>query len=331
MDTIKVRILNDKEYPLWDKLVELSPSGTIFHTSQWLVSAGRESHVKTELFGAFLHDRLIGGCAIHSHNFVVFFTSASTTLPLTPYGGVIIQPYESSKIREIEGYEGSIIRALLSGIQKEYPYFLTLTMSPQVIDVRPYTWQGWNESISYCYIFSLSGNIAESVSKKVRWSVNKAKKSGIVAKQKWDKDIYWDLTLKTYRKQEKLPPFSQDLLFSLIDIIQKNQWGEMWIAETPSGEIAAAEIVIWDHLMAYRWSAASHDQYKDTGATSFLLFEIITYLQENGFKKFNMMAANTPHLTKFISSFNPEIVPYYSVQKLVGCSRILNTMRSIIR
>jgi len=331
MDTIEVRTLESKEYPLWDNLVELSPNGTIFHTSQWLVSAGRESHVKTELFGAFLHDQLVGGCAVHSHKVAVFFTSATTTLPLTPYGGVIMQPHESSKIREIEGYEWSIIQSLLSGIQKKHPHFLTLTMSPQVIDIRPYTWRGWNESVSYSYIFSLSGNITESISKKVRWSINKAKKLGIVAKQKWDKDVYWDLTLNTYLKQEKLPPISQNLLFSLIDIIQKNQWGEMWIAETTSGEAAAAEIVIWDHQMAYRWSAASHDQYKDTGATSFLLFEMMTYLQGKGFKKFNMMAANTPHLTKFISSFNPELVPYYSVQKIMMCSRILNTMRSIIR
>ena len=114
-----------------------------------------------------------------------------------------------------------------------------------------------NESVSYSYIFSLSGNITESISKKVRWSINKAKKLGIVTRQKWDKDVYWDLTLNTYLKQEKLPPISQNLLFSLIDIIQKNQWGEMWIAETTSGEAAAAEIVIWDHQMAYRWSAAS--------------------------------------------------------------------------
>ena len=83
--------------------------------------------------------------------------------------------------------------------------------------------------------------------------------------------------------------------------------------------------------MAYRWSAASNDHYKDTGAPSFLLFEMMTHLQEKGLKKFNMMAANTPHLAKFISSFNPELIPYYSVQKSQGLFRILNGIWSIIR
>jgi hypothetical protein len=49
----------------------------------------------------------------------------------------------------------------------------------------------------------------------------------------------------------------------------------------------------------------------------------MTHLQEKDFKKFNMMAANTPHLAKFVSSFNPELVPYYSVQKRRGVFRLL--------
>lgn len=38
-------------------------------------------------------------------------------------------------------------------------------------------------------------------------------------------------------------------------------------------------------------------------------------LKSRDFKEINLMAANTPHLTKFISSFNPVLVPYYKVEK----------------
>jgi lipid II:glycine glycyltransferase (peptidoglycan interpeptide bridge formation enzyme) len=105
----------------------------------------------------------------------------------------------------------------------------------------------------------------------------------------------------------------------------------MWIAETASGEAASAAIVIWDHNMAYRWSAASRDDYTYTGSTSLLLFEIIKFLQKKGVKKFNMMAANTPNLAKFVASFNPELVPYYSVQKARRFFRISRALRSILR
>lgn len=331
MDTLEVRHLGPAEYPCWDRLVGASENGTIFHTSGWIVSAGCEPGVRTAFFGAFSHDQLVGGCAIHSHTIAGLFTSATTDLPLTPYGGVMMLPHESSKVREREQDERLIIRSLLSAIQEEQPHTLSLTMSPAVRDIRPYTWNGWDASVSYCYIFSLLGPVEGQVSRKVRWSVRKAQKSGMVSRQHWDKDLFLDLTLNTWRKQGREPPYSRDLLFSLMDTIQKNQWGEMWVAETPSGEVAAAEIITWDHRMAYLWAVASHDLHKGTGANSLLLFEMLTHLQTKGFRHCNLMSANTANLTRFVTSFNPELVPYYSVQKSRGLLRIFDGMRSMMR
>jgi hypothetical protein len=329
MDPIEVRSLDPHEYPSWDALVQQSSYGTIFHMSHWIITAGQEANIKTELLGAFLKDRLVGGCAIHFDKIAGIYPTVTTELPLTPYGGIIIGPHDSTKNQVKEKYEWSITNAILFWILNQNPAFISLTLSPNVIDVRPYTWQNWKEIIHYCYIFSISDPLMDNISKKVRWSINRAKKSAIVAKQKWDEDIYWDLTLKTYQKQGKEPPVTKKLLISLINNIQDHKCGEMWIAETPSGDAASAEIVIWDQQMAYRWSAASSEQYKNTGATSFLLFEIMTRLQEKGYSKFNLMAANTPHLAKFISGFNPTLVPYYSVQKARGMFRIFNLLRSI--
>lgn len=46
-------------------------------------------------------------------------------------------------------------------------------------------------------------------------------------------------------------------------------------------------------------------------------FNLIPYCMKKLSKdywKINLMAGNTPHLTKFISSFNPNLLPYYSVE-----------------
>jgi hypothetical protein len=332
METLEVRALKPDEYSLWDELAVLSPNGTIFHSSPWLVTAGREAGFKTELLGAFSHHQLVGGCAIHAYQIAGIFPAVKTSMPLTPYGGILMQPHESSKIREREKDEWMIIQSLLSKIQGKNPSFISLTLSPQVIDVRPYIWQGWAGNIRYCYMFPLSGtNIEQHISKNARRSIKKAEKSGISVTQKWDNEIYWDLTLNTYQKQGRRPPFSQKLLFALIENVKEFHNGAMWIAKTASGEAASAEIILWDHHMAYRWSAASHEKYNDTGSTSLLLFEILKSLQEKSVVKYNMMAANTPHLAQFIASFNPELVPYYSVQKERGILRIGSMIRSVLR
>jgi hypothetical protein len=246
------------------------------------------------------------------------------------YGGFIFAHQKNASVRERESGEREIIQVILEKIQTLNLSNVTLTNGPGLVDMRPFTLKGWKETVRYCYIFPLSCPVENHISKKTRWSINKAKKAGIVVRQKWDKELYWDLTLNTYRKQGKQPPYSRELLFSLLENIENTRCGEMWIAETASGDGAAAEICIWDSRMAYRWLAASNSNYRDTEAPTLLLFEVMKHLQEKGCKKFNLMAANTPHLAKFISGFNPELAPYYSVQKIRGIYRIPGMIRSLL-
>ena len=113
---------------------------------------------------------------------------------------------------------------------------MTLTNAPGLVDMRPFIRNGWKKQVRYCYIFPLTGDIDERISKKSRWSVNKAKKAGIVVRQKWDMDLFWDLALNTYKKQGIQPPFSRELLFAFLKHIKNTRCGDMWIAETASGE-----------------------------------------------------------------------------------------------
>ncbi len=109
------------------------------------------------------------------------------------------------------------------------------------------------------------------------------------------------------------PAISEKFFKDIFDIFQGKS--EMWVAETKSGEIAASEIILYDNKRAYRWAAASHTELRKTGAPSLLLYEIFRASITKGLKQINLMAANTPQLAKFISGFNPILVPYYAVEK----------------
>lgn len=330
METIAVRTLGPEEYPAWDNLVEASPYGTIFHTSPWLVSVGRDAGVTTDFFGAFDGDHLVGGCAVHSRPYGGFFTSATTNLPLTSYGGVLIEFEDTISVRKKESDELLVINALLPAIERAHPHLISLTMSPLLPDIRPYIWQGWNASVNYCYIVSISGNFEERLSKSVRKALSKSRKEGIVARQKWDNDSFWELTLNTFRRQGLVPPYSRDMLFSLIDTVRRNNRGVMWFAETATGDVASGEIIIWDKKMAYSWTAVSDPQYMNTGAPTFLTCETMKHAQEQGFEHLNLMAANTPNLAQYVSGFNPRLVPYYTVTTSGRLFRMLRGLRSTV-
>lgn len=311
----EVRILTHDEYPLWDALTMKSPQGTIFHSSKWISTCAELSLKKECLYGFFKNNDLVAGCAIYSDKKYLLLPTAISTAPLTPYGGYIFSPIENTKVRENEQFRNMIISRINTELTKEFDY-INIVHSPSFSDIRPFAWDGWNSSIQYTYYFNLENNIEGSISKKVRNTIRKSQKFGIILKKESDPDLYYHLMIKTYEKQHLAQPVSKNFLIKMIDMIISNNLGEMWIARTPNGEPAAAEIVIWDAYRAHRWSAASDAQFKDTGATSHLLFEIFQDLQKRGFHEINLMAGNTPQLTKFISSFNPRLVPYYCVEKM---------------
>jgi hypothetical protein len=330
MSNFEVRILTEPEFRRWDRFVEESVQGTIFHSSGWITSTAKILQMSPVIIGVFDHSEINGGCSFYRQDLFGFYKKATTEVTLTPYGGFVIANPKSIHVRECETREHEIVSLILEKIQTLNLCNVTLTNGPGLVDMRPFSQKGWKETVRYCYIFPLSVSVEEHLSKKTRWSLHKAKKAGIIVRQKWDKDLYWDLTLNTYGKQGIQPPYSRELLFSFLETLEHTRSGEMWIAETTTGEGAAAEIVIGDSPVAYRWLAASNTDYSDTEAPTLLLFEVMKHAQEKGFKKINLMAANTPRLAKFISGFNPQLVPYYSVQNVRGIYRIPGMIRSLL-
>jgi hypothetical protein len=311
---MEVREVKKNEYQIWDELVENSPQGSIFHHSNWLAIHDGLFGGMLKIYGCFKNNNLIGGCSFYIYQ-TKFYKRACSIVEMTPYGGVIIAPSFSSKIREQEETDKNIIRALCSAFDNEHFGYIQLVNSPNLIDIRSFIWNGWKSKIHYTYYFNLEKDIEKSISKKVRNTARRAINNKITVKKLNDPSIFYDLLLMTFMRQNMKLSFTKGFFENVIELLEAKNLGEMWVAETPNGEIASSEIIIWDNKRVYRWSAASHTDFQDTGATSLLLYEIFQDLKKRGFKEINLMAANTPQLTKFISSFNPKLIPYYSVER----------------
>ena len=113
-------------------------------------------------------------------------------------------------------------------------------------------------------------------------NIQKAQKNDISIGMETDVDTYYSLLTKTYEKQGLPTPVSKRFLSKMIDMILSNGSGKMWIARTSSGEPAAVEMVIWDNKRAYRWQGVLDPEFKATGATSLLLYEIFNDLAGRG-------------------------------------------------
>jgi hypothetical protein len=313
---VEVKELAPGDYGTWDELVQESGQGSIFHKSFWLVFSANAMKNVLKIYGCFESGNLVGGCSLYVRQ-MKFLRVAESVLPMNPYGGVVLARPRSNNVRKQEEVCANIIRQLDKAFAEARYDYICITNSPEFSDIRPFTWNGWRGSVSYAYYLDVQEFSDQTVSKEVRWNVRKAIDKGITVKKlvRPDASSYYRLLSITFRRQNLEPPVSANFLENALKTLGSEGASEMWTAETRSGDLACAEIIVWDTKRAYRWSAASHSEFRETGATSLLLCEIVRDLKVRGFKEINLMAANTPRLAKFVAAFNARLLPYYSVER----------------
>jgi len=333
MSEIEAIELGEDEYKYWDELVEKSVHGTVFHRSSWLTACSALLGKRLKIFGCLERGKLVGGCSLFIYPVKPLLKLASSACAMTPYGGMVLSECNGRTVRQQEEKRRQVVSSICRLISTQGFQAVNLVNSPDFIDVRPFTWNGWQSRVRYTYFLHLSDELI--VPPKVMWRINRAIKDGFVVRRSDDIEGYCRLFRMTYLRQGLEPPVSEVFLMQLFHLAKSELCGGMWVAETDSGEMASAEISLWDKRRAYAWSAASHTELRRSGAPSLLVYELVKDLRERGFREYDQMCANTPQLASFISGFNPQLVPYYAVQKFatgfLSASQILSRFQFLRR
>jgi len=316
MPSTEVRELEEKEFDLWDRLVEASSFGTVFHKNYWLTTIGKSLDKEIKFFGYFEDADLISGCPLYVFK-MGFLNIASSTIKMTPYAGILFKEPTTSKVRKQERAYENVINSLRCAIEKENFDYIRITNSPSFVDIRPFTWSGWESEVRYEYHLNLKIDIKKHFSKNARYLIRKAIKNKITYEKLDNLDLvkYYELFSMTYKRQNLKPPVTHNFFENIFHCLEKKGIGEMWIAKAPNGDIATIEIIVVDNKQAHCWSSANHTHYRKTGSNALLLYEISKDLTRRGFKELNLTTANTSHLAYYWTNFNPELVPYYCVVK----------------
>jgi len=307
--------LSRNDYHQWDTLVDYSRHGTIFHKTGWLDACARALGKKVKIFGCFQDGQLIGGCSLFLEKIYGILTVAnSTCCIMTPYGGVVLSASPSTSVHRQETYSREIIESLIKEFEKEQFYSISIQNSPQFLDIRPFTLNGWRSSVFYAYYINLDNYFESNYDSSAKRNIRKAEKNRIIFEPFSDISRYYTLFCETYTRKNLEPPVPERLFTDIYSFIRDQNCGKMVVAKTTDDEIACAEIVIWDSKQAFSLSAVSDSRFLNSGASSFLMNEELKMLRNQGIPMINIMMANVPQLSSFASSFNPSLLPYYQVQ-----------------
>ena len=314
MNKIDCREISRGDLSQWDELVSQSPHGTIFHKTAWLNACADYYRKTPKIFGCFSNDTLVGGCSLLIGKKWGLFPFAESNSGFTPYGGFVLSSFPTKSVHKQETVSSQIIESLIDCIKKEHYISIVVWNSPEFLDIRPFIARGWRSQVRYAYYFDLGLNIESHIDTKLKKTIRRAEKEQFIVEPVSDVSKFYSLLCETYARKNLKPAASKRLIMDVYSFIRNQNCGEMVVAKTSDGEIACAEIVIWDNRIAYRWAAASDTRFLNTGGSSLLLLYILKRLQERGIPKVNLMSGNTPQLSRFISKFNPILVPYYQIK-----------------
>jgi hypothetical protein len=317
MNKYEVEELTPGDLAQWNALVDDSVHGTIFHKTGWLDACARALGMKVKIFGCFQNGKLVGGCSLFLKQKWGLVTSANSSCITTPFGGFILSSLPSTSVHKQETFSRGIIESLLRTIEKEHFINVSITNSPEFLDIRPFTWNGWRSSVSYAYYINLNNYLEANLDSSAKRHIRKAEKNRIFIEPYSEISRYYALYCDTYTRKNLEPPAPKNLFSELYSFIKDNNCGEMIAAKTSENEIAVAEIIVWDKRQAFSWTTVSDSKFLNSGASTLIMNDNMKRLKDRGIPKINIMRANIPQLSSFATSFNPILVPYYQIRRLM--------------
>jgi len=333
LSKIQVRELGFKDYTEWDRLVNGSPQGTIFHYSDWLTAY--KDLLNLMILGCFNNEKLVGGCILNLHRDWLLKSAANFGVEqvVVPYEGVILgKNFKKTKIRAIERLYRDICEALSNTFSSQGLHLIRLVNSPGLVDVRPFTSIKWDSEVRYTYYLDLQTANLDNFSRDVRRNIKKGMSQGITIEKSDNAVIFFQIYVQMLKRKDQLvaTKLMKKVFERIIPRLHRKGLGEMWIAKSSSGQAVSGEIILFDKKRAYGWLAATHSDYLGTGVSSLLRYEILLELQKKGFKIIDLVGADGWETSEFKAGFNPRLVPYYVVMKSSVEHRIASAINKIV-
>jgi hypothetical protein len=319
----EIRVLLPHEFPQWDEFVGQSLQGTLFHTTLWLKAGG----VPFRLFGCFRGAELHGGFAAgHIGDGLIGHPSV-----LTPYLGILYCRPTEKYVTRIS-FEKEIAGAFASYLKGEFD-FIQFRFPPEVLDLQPFIWEGFDAGVRYTYRLSLSSldTVLTNMDSRRRWDLTKAERLGI----KIEKNVSFERVLRlcelTFRRQR------QKVLFSPI---AKRIESELRNAGRCSGFLArgsdGAELgavwIVWDEKRAYYLLGGYDDSAKSSSAIAFALWHAIQFVAlELGLPEFDFEGSMVAPIEQFFRKFGGVLMPTFTITYHKPVSLVRRVARKVAR
>lgn len=315
-----VEIERVEEAETWNRLVERSPQTCPFHRYEALsIQAAHTGTVAHPLVG-YVGEEAVGLFPLFelSRGPVGFVFSPPPELRVSYLGPALLNG-SGLKQRKRERRQHGFVEGCFEWARSSFnPRYGHLRLRGCYEDLRPFLWNDCEVSPSHTYLVDLSAgkeDLLLSFSRDARSNVRDSQDASYTIEQGGRTAIY-DIIEQVARRYERqgisynvTPAFVTELATRLPEGVVRPYVLRF------GGEFVGGLIALDDGETVYRWQGGVRtDTDTDVPVNDLLDWHVMTEAIDRDRTAYDLVGANNPRINRYKAKFNPDLVPFYSVE-----------------
>lgn len=218
----------------------------------------------------------------------------------------------SNKICEINSRTRAAYEKLVEYLSKE-SISGPILLSPEVKDVRPFTWDEYLASPRYSYFINLD-DYRQNISPSLRNKINKASRLGYYCEESKN----FSEIVKCLSAPEDRKGFAHLLNeddYRIMHMLMGRENFISFVVKNSEGEIKGVWMHIYSDDLVLFWSAGIHSDALKDGVNFLLGDYVLNFFKERGCKVFDMVGANIYPVANMKEAWGGKLVTYYRVSR----------------
>lgn len=321
---------------LWDKFVDSSPYGTLFHRWKFLKIIEKYSGYSLATYGIYKGEQLAGVLPLFirkKNGLKLTYSAPQQARVYIPYLGFILAgEYSGMKQHRKELYLDIVARGVDEAISQESPNYAFLSMPPGLTDLREFRHLGYSIDIGYTYTIDLSKPVEElwaGMSKTCKNTIRSWDKKHVEIEPSGDVDTFFAVMKKALDKEgdtffhSQSPEYLKEILATFPDNVKMYT---MYSEETP---VAIQVNIEYKNRMIF-WM---YGRAGNCGSpVEYLNWEHIKRAKEAGLSIVENWGTETKRLNTYKAKFDPTLEVCCSLRKSDTLGKLANmTYSSITR
>lgn len=318
---VEIERIDGSDNEIWNRLVEQSPHTCLFHRHEALSVQAEHADTAVHPLVGYVGEEPIGLFPLFELTRGPIRTAFSPPPELrVSYLGPALLNGDGLKQRKLERRQRQFIDGCFEWADSEFdPKYGHIRIHGCYDDLRPFLWNGCDVTPSYTYLVDLSlgpEDLLMSFSRDARSNIQDGEEETFTIEEGGQTAIS-DIIEQVNNRYESqdidyhvTPSFVKELAAGLPDGSVRPY------ALQVDGEFIGGLLALDDGDTVYRWQGGVRTDIDiDLPVNDLLDWHVMTEAMERDRETYDLVGADNPRINRYKAKFNPELVPFYTVER----------------